>query len=62
MGNGDWTFKATIATVLALWVGSFAYSILNPVHGKDALTAISVAAPGLIGALFGFRTKGGSGA
>ena len=55
----DFLFKATVLTVLMLWVASFVYSILNPVSGKDILTAISVAAPGLIGTLFGFRFRGG---
>ena len=57
----DWLFKATVLTVLGIWVGAFAFSILNPQHGKDVLTAISVAAPGLIGSLFGFRFRGHGG-
>lgn len=56
----DFVFKATVVTVLALWVGSFGYSVLNPTAGGEVLKVISVGAPGLIGTLFGFRFRGGS--
>lgn len=57
---GEGLFKATVVTVLVLWVAAFAYSVLNPIAGGDVLKVISVGAPGLIGTLFGFRFRGGS--
>jgi len=54
----DWLFKIVIVTVLVMWVGAFAYSILNPLAGKEVLNVMSVGAPGLIGTLFGFKFRG----
>jgi hypothetical protein len=56
-GNMDWLFQVTIVTVLVMWVGSFGYSILNPISGDEVFRTISVGAPGLIGTLYAVRFK-----